>query len=142
MLSLFKQSTSTPLSGFVLQMPQHKADPPSNSLPLDGEKEQGPWRSPRLMKKNSSGKDIFKLAQDLIAKKCGVLKEEVLDRMTLQQYLDLYKQPLNEQAMDAIIKLTEVASEKDIKKKKKQKKAARLIRRRCKIMQSCQKCRQ
>jgi hypothetical protein len=53
----------------------------------------------------------------------GVLKEEeVLDRMTLQQYLDLYKQPLNEQAIDAIIKLTEVASEKDIKKKKKQKK--------------------
>jgi hypothetical protein len=42
--------------------------------------------------------------------------------MTLQQYLDLYKQPLNEQAIDAIIKLTEVASEKDIKKKKKQKK--------------------
>jgi hypothetical protein len=53
----------------------------------------------------------------------GVLKEEeVIDRMTLQQYLDLYKQPLNEQAIDAIIKLTEVASEKDIKKKKKQKK--------------------
>jgi hypothetical protein len=53
----------------------------------------------------------------------GVLKEEeVLDRMTLQQYLDLYKQPLNEQAIYAIIKLTEVASEKDIKKKKKQKK--------------------
>jgi hypothetical protein len=71
MLSMFKQSTSTPLSGFVLQTPQHKADPPSNYLPLDGEKEKGPWRSPRLMKKNSSEKGIFKLAQDLIAKKCG-----------------------------------------------------------------------
>jgi hypothetical protein len=40
MLSMFKQSTSTPLSGFVLQTPQHKADPPSNYLPLDGEKEK------------------------------------------------------------------------------------------------------
>jgi hypothetical protein len=38
--------------------------------------------------------------------------------MTLQQYLDLYKEPLSEDAMQAIIKLTEVAQEKQKKKAK------------------------
>jgi ABC-type transport system involved in cytochrome bd biosynthesis fused ATPase/permease subunit len=61
------------------------------------------------------------LAQDLIAKKCGIIKEdETLDNRTLQQYMDMYKKPLTEQTMDAIIKLTKVTDEK--KKKKKQKK--------------------
>jgi hypothetical protein len=57
-----------------------------------------------------------------VATKCGILEEEQeLDDMTLQKYLDMYKQPLNEESMQAIIKLTEVAGEK-IKKKKKDKK--------------------
>jgi hypothetical protein len=88
-------------------------------------------RSPRFKKKNSSGKSIIKLAQDLVAKKCGITKEnEDLDDMTLQQYVDMYKQPLLEQAMDAIVKLTEVADEKKKKKKigkgKKDKKAKKI----------------
>jgi hypothetical protein len=43
--------------------------------------------------------------------------------MTLQNYLDQYKQPLSEQSMDAIVKLSEVAKEKKKKNKDKYKKA-------------------
>jgi hypothetical protein len=63
------------------------------------------------------------MTHDLIAKKCGIVKEdEVFDKLTLQQYLDLYNQPLNDSSTDAILNLTKVAVEKE-KKKKKQKKA-------------------
>jgi hypothetical protein len=63
------------------------------------------------------------MTHDLIAKKCGIVKEdEVLDKLTLQQYLDLYNQPLNDSSTNAILNLTKVAVEKE-KKKKKQKKA-------------------
>jgi hypothetical protein len=37
------------------------------------------------------------MAQELVAKKCGVLKEgQQLDNITLHNYLDLYKQHLSE----------------------------------------------
>jgi hypothetical protein len=43
--------------------------------------------------KNSKGKSILKLAQDLVARKYGIVPEEkTLDNMTLQQYLDMYKE--------------------------------------------------
>jgi hypothetical protein len=42
--------------------------------------------------------------------------------MTLQQYIEMYKHPLNEESVQAILKLTEVVAEK--KKKKKGKKSA------------------
>jgi hypothetical protein len=58
-----------------------------------------------------------------LAKKYGILKgDESLDKMTLQQYLDLYKESLSEKSMEAILNLTEVAVDKEKKKKKKQKK--------------------
>jgi hypothetical protein len=42
-------------------------------------------KSPRLKGKNSKGKFIVMLAQDLIAKKYGVISDnEALDSMTLQ----------------------------------------------------------
>lgn len=57
------------------------------------------------------------MAQELVARKCGILEEkQELDNMTLQKYLDLYKQPISEDSMEAIKKLAEVA---DINKKKK-----------------------
>jgi hypothetical protein len=65
------------------------------------------------LEKNKTGRSIMSLAQDLIAKKCG----EASDNMTLQQYLDMYKQPLTDQAMEAILKLTEVVESKKKKKK-------------------------
>jgi hypothetical protein len=62
------------------------------------------------------------LAQDLVAKKWGIVQEEkTLDDMTLKQYLDMYKKPLNEDSMEAILKLTEVAAEKRKKKNKDKK---------------------
>jgi hypothetical protein len=59
------------------------------------------------MAKNSIGKCIVRLAQDLIAKKCGViLEDESLDNMTLLQYLNMYKEPLAESSMLTILKPT------------------------------------
>jgi hypothetical protein len=80
-----------------------------------------------LKEKATKSKPIIKLTQELVAKKWGILKEDKdLDSMTLKQYLDMYKQPLNEESMEAIEKLTEVVvdkkSKKDKKKKKKKKK--------------------
>jgi ABC-type transport system involved in cytochrome bd biosynthesis fused ATPase/permease subunit len=78
-------------------------------------------KSPRLKEKNREGKIITKLAQDLIAKKCGIISEEGnLEDLTLQQYLDLYKKPLSEPEMEAIMELTKVA--KEMKKKRLHKK--------------------
>jgi hypothetical protein len=63
------------------------------------------------------------MAQELVAKKCGFLKdEEELDNMTLQNYLDMYKQPLSEESIATMQKLTEVALEKKPRKKGKEKK--------------------
>jgi uridine kinase len=42
-----------------------------------------------------------------------------LDSMTLQQYLDMYKQPMSEESIEAITKLSEVIVEKKKKEKKK-----------------------
>jgi hypothetical protein len=42
----------------------------------------------------------------------------VLDSMTLQQYMDMYKNLLTESSMQAILKLTEVAEDKQKKKAK------------------------
>jgi hypothetical protein len=67
----------------------------------------------RLKKKNTNGKTIIHLAQNLVAKKCGLIQEdEALDKMTLQSYLDLYMQPLSEESNQAILKLTEVVVDK------------------------------
>jgi hypothetical protein len=94
--------------------------------------ENRPRKSPRSKEKGSGGKSIIKLAQDLVAKKCGIIKEnEGLENLTLQQYLDMYKKPLDDQATEAILKLTEVAIEKgkkvkkDMKDKKKKMKQGR-----------------
>jgi predicted RecB family endonuclease len=65
------------------------------------------------------------MAQELVAKKCGLLKDEQqLDAMTIQQYLDVYKRQLSEQSMEAIRKLSEIAEEKKKKKKEKKKNIA------------------
>jgi hypothetical protein len=84
--------------------------------------------SPRIKEKRGSGKSVLKLAQDLVAKKCGLIRDdEALDEMTLNQYMQMYKKPLTKDSMSAIFKLTEVAQEKkktkikDKKGKKKQK---------------------
>jgi hypothetical protein len=47
--------------------------------------------------------------------------------MTLNQNLEMYNKPLNEDSMQAIIKLIEVATEKQKKKNEKRKKKVKII---------------
>jgi hypothetical protein len=58
-----------------------------------------------------------------VAKKSGLLQpDDSLEDTTLQDYLDMYKKPLYDDSMQAILQLTEVAAEKKKKKKGKDKK--------------------
>jgi hypothetical protein len=105
-LRMFKQATTSPLSSFLLETPKHKAKSKSQTS-------DRPRKSHRLSGKGGKGKSVLKLAQDLVAKKCGIIQgEEALDEMTLQDYLNLYKVPLSKDSMEAIVKLTEVVKEK------------------------------
>jgi hypothetical protein len=120
LLRQFKNATSAPLSGFVIQTPQRKMKMQVEVTATQGEATAR--KRPRIQKKISEGKTMVKLAQDLIAKKYGIIQEKgSLEEMTLQQYLDMYKQPLSDQSMEAILQLTEVAVDKKKKKKKKKK---------------------
>jgi hypothetical protein len=122
MMRLFKETTTQPLSAFVLHTPVHKTGGPQKDTASKAMSQQKPRESPRLKAKLNKDKSITKLAQDLVAKKCGVIQEEQsLDSMTLNQYLQLYKQPLSDDAMQAIVKLTDVAVQKKEKKTKAKK---------------------
>jgi hypothetical protein len=143
MLRLFKETTTSPLSTVILQTPcisiqlkpivhLSKPHPLPNHQPSKGSQRQ----SPRLQSKLSKEKSVTRLAQALVVKKCGVLKnDQSLDDMTLHQYLQLYKQPLLEDSMQAIIKLTEVAvdkqnkkgKDKKVKKEKPKKKSKKMV---------------
>jgi hypothetical protein len=81
-------------------------------------KRQSPW----LKGKTSSGKTVVRMAQDLIAKKWGITPPyKSLDDITLKQYLEVYKKPLSESAMNAVSKLTKVAvNKKKIKGQRKE----------------------
>jgi hypothetical protein len=62
---MFREATSTPLSGSVLHSPQHML--PVNStkkltLAPDDQGDVGPRKSPRLREMNKSGKTIIKMA--------------------------------------------------------------------------------
>jgi hypothetical protein len=70
MLRLFKETTTQPLTGFVLQTPTHKAGAPSAATTT----KEKPRESPRLKAKLASDKSITRLAQDLVAKKCGAIQ--------------------------------------------------------------------
>jgi hypothetical protein len=91
MLRLFKQSVSSPLSGFVLHAPKNKTSEVGSKQPADPLSQDGqvPRRSPKLKKlvkkkPQSEGKNMCRLAQDLVAKKCGVLKDDdTLDALTM-----------------------------------------------------------
>jgi hypothetical protein len=84
LMRMFRQSTTTPLLECVLQTPSHKAKLSENT-PAEKEKTQSTQRkSPRLKAKKKSDKSIIKLAQDLVAKKCGILQEdEEIEQLTL-----------------------------------------------------------
>jgi hypothetical protein len=140
MMRLFKEATTSPLSTSILQIPLHKtAMQESNPPEQDSQPAKSPTpqrvqrQSPRLKSKLPKEKSITRLAQDLVDKKCGVLQEEEsLDDMTLQRYLQLYKQPLLEDSMQAIVKLTDVAVDKQSKKPKDKKTKTEKSKKKCK----------
>ncbi|GJN32815.1 hypothetical protein PR202_gb21346 [Eleusine coracana subsp. coracana] len=134
-LWLFKQSTSQPIFSAILPTQAHKLKEVAaedglqnvqgaelssileQSMKQQQDKKQpGKQRkSPRLKTKLSDGKPVLKMAQEIVAKKCGVIKDnQKLEGKTLQQYINLYRRPLTTGSVQAILKLTEVA----IKKKK------------------------
>jgi hypothetical protein len=93
-LQMFRQSTSSPLAASILTTPLLK-------LLLRGAKDEvvlgqhdKKRKSPRLSAKSDKGKSVLKLAQDLVAKKCGLPQsDDPQEDMTLQQYLNMFKEP-------------------------------------------------
>jgi hypothetical protein len=81
---MLRQANSKPLASFILQTPQYKkssAELPEASEP---DKQKNTKRSPRLKEKGTKGNNIIKKAQELVAKKCGILGEnQEMDNMTL-----------------------------------------------------------
>jgi hypothetical protein len=121
LLQMFRQANSEPLSSFILQIPKHKkaADEPQLKQPPNNLKQKKQRKSPRLQEQRPKGKSVLKKAQELIARKCGIVEEdEDFDSMALQQYVEMYKQSLTKESMEAIEKLTEVTSDKQKKDRK------------------------
>jgi hypothetical protein len=76
-------------------------------------------KKPKIQGKKFSGEIYPETYPRPDSKKWGILGEcESLEQMTLQQYIDIYKEPLPENSMEAILKLTEVVEEKEKKKSK------------------------
>jgi hypothetical protein len=75
---------------------QHKMATGQSKADDQKEKQENHRKSSTLRANNSKGKSILNLAKDLVAKKCDFLLDvESLDDMTLQQYINMYKQLLS-----------------------------------------------
>jgi hypothetical protein len=72
-MRLFKKATTYPLSSCILETPKHKSSSQINAEERDEKAANKPRKSPRLSGKNSKGKLVIRLAQDLVAKKCGII---------------------------------------------------------------------
>jgi hypothetical protein len=117
----FEQATTRPLTPPLLQLP------PSTRTyevvkqieqPKNKERSKLATRSsPRFKNNTKKRKPAIQLAQEMLAKKWGILDvEKEMEDLTLQQYINIYRKPLPQAAIMAVIKLTEVA---EMKKKKK-----------------------
>lgn len=114
MLRLFRQKNTTTLSEFGFPTPANKMVNKKDKNEKKTTKTQMPkctlGKSSSLKSKCDKGKTIVQMAQELVAKKCGIIREEQeFDTMTLQQYFDMYKLLLTKGSRGAILKLTEVA---------------------------------
>jgi predicted solute-binding protein len=77
--------------------------------------------SPRFKSNAKKKKPAMQLAQEMLEKKWGILDaDKDLEKITLQQYIDMYRKPLSQSAMSAVKKLTEVAEAKRKKRRLKQ----------------------
>jgi hypothetical protein len=75
-LRLFKQTTSSPISSFVLQTPKYKTSSKENKTNSDGGEVKRQRKSPRIQAQNSKDKSIIRLAQDLVAKKVVLYRKK------------------------------------------------------------------
>jgi 2-phospho-L-lactate transferase/gluconeogenesis factor (CofD/UPF0052 family) len=106
-----------------MQTPKHKSREDIGSATTGAISRSCKGKAQGSRPKNSAGKTMIKRAHELIAKNCGFLEEgKELDNMTLQQYLNMYKNSLSEETMEVIIKLTQVTEEKKKSKKEGKKK--------------------
>jgi hypothetical protein len=80
-----------------------------------GEKHKQATRcSPKIKRNIKKHKPAVKLAQEVLAKKWGILDvDKEMEELTLQQYIDLYRRSLSQHAIAAVRKLTEVAEMKE-----------------------------
>jgi hypothetical protein len=72
-LKQFKLATSTPSSATVLPTPRLKNSSAGDKSAMVEEVGDKQRKSPRFSKKNVSGKSMIRLAQELVARKCGIL---------------------------------------------------------------------
>lgn len=110
-LNKFKHAVTKPLPESILQQPKVKQHVAVYKAETEACR--------RLRSKNKMKKQrvVIKLAQEVLARKWGILaQDKELESITLQQYLDIYKKPLSISAMQAIKSLSEVA---ELAKKKK-----------------------
>jgi hypothetical protein len=117
----FEQAVTNNLAPTLLQLPNHvvtDAANPQMKKAVKNSKPQLPTRSsPRFKNKDKKRKPAVQLAQEMLAKKWGLLEaDKRMEEITLQQYVDTYRQPLSQSAMAAVRKLTELA---ELKKKRK-----------------------
>jgi hypothetical protein len=111
LLQLFKEANSDPLSSCILQTPKNKTKQNQQLKSDKANVQPNQRKSLRLQEKGTKNKSI-KMAQKLVAKKCGIIHdEEDLDNITLQQYLDMYNHPLNDDSIEAISKVSEVTND-------------------------------
>lgn len=105
----------------MLQTPEHKSSgrgTKKNTTTL--QKPTAERRSPRLKNSGKHNKPVMTMAQELIAKKWGITQpDQDLDSLTLQQYLDKYKKPLDKESIEAIKTLSEVTTAKKKRKRTK-----------------------
>lgn len=120
LITTLKQSVISPISPPILKTPAHKStnnETTSNENRSPNMVSPGNRSSPRLPGKPKKQISVVKMAQQVLAKKWGVLEEdEELENDKIKKYLDIYKKPLSEPEMEAIRTLSEVV---EMKKKRK-----------------------
>jgi hypothetical protein len=88
-LRLFKEANSAPLSSYIMQTPYHKVSDAIGiaQISVEAKGKAMQRKNPRIEEKNSNGKTIIKLAQDLVAKKCGITTLQQYDSATVPGYV-------------------------------------------------------
>lgn len=122
-----KLGVTVQLASPILKTPAHKQEGLTEREDSPQTETTGTTRSsPRLMGKTKKQTSAVKLAQQVLAKKWGILEEDKeLESCTLQKYLDIYKRPLSEPAIEAVRTLSEVVEAKKKRKKNSGKSASK-----------------